>query len=283
MSETIRKHTVLSCCVIFAVLILVHGIEAIVIKTDETVLGENCINKIFGILVIFVILRILGWKWSKIGFTGTGFFKNIGTGFLLATVSFLISYGAELILLKTQGHSIRLGIFTTGFSLTGESAVHTGIGFILLCVFFNIINVVMEEGTFRGLFYQITLTDHPFRYAMFFQALLFGIWHIVTPLHNLIDGDIGFASFAGLSIGYIILAGLMGIKWELLYRMTGSLYAGMADHFFNNCIATNLLHVITEEGIDDMMIVRVMIAQLLSFAAVLIIWKKNQKRPSDDR
>ncbi len=278
MSEAIRKHTVLSCCVIFAVLILVHGIEAIVIKTDETVLGENCINKIFGILVIFVILRILGWKWSKVGFTGTGFFKNIGTGFLLAAVSFFISYGAELILLKTQGHGIRLGIFTTGFSLTGESAVHTGIGFILMCVFFNIINVVMEEGTFRGLFYQITLTDHPFRYAMFFQALLFGIWHIVTPLHNLIDGDIGFASFAGLGIGYIILAGMMGIKWELLYRMTGSLYAGMADHFFNNCIATNLLHVITEEGIDDMMIVRVMIAQLLSFAAVLIIWKKKKRK-----
>lgn len=98
----------------------------------------------------------------------------------------------------------------------------------------------------------------------------------MTPLHNLIDGDINLGAFLGLGVGYIILAGLMGIKWELLYRMTGSLYTGMADHFFNNCIATNLLHVTTESGIDEMMIVRVMIAQLLSFAVVLLVWKKKK-------
>jgi membrane protease YdiL (CAAX protease family) len=138
-------------------------------------------------------------------------------------------------------------------------------GFILICVFFNIINVIMEEGTFRGLFYNITVMDHSSKYALLFQAFLFGVWHIVTPLHNLIDGDINIGEFIVLGIGYIILAGMMGIKWELLYLMTGSLYAGMADHFFNNCIATNLLHVTTESGTDEMMIIRVAIAQLLSF------------------
>ena len=60
--------------------------------------------------------------------------------------------------------------------------------------------------------------------------------------------------------------------------MTGSLYSGMADHFFNNCIATNLLHITTEEGIDDMMIVRVMIAQFLSFGIVLTIWLIRKKK-----
>ena len=74
-----------------------------------------------------------------------------------------------------------------------------------------------------------------------------------------------------------ILAGMMGIKWELLFRMTGSLYAGMADHFFNNCIATNLLHVTTESGVDEMMIIRVAIAQLLSFTVVLSVWMKTKK------
>ena len=180
-------------------------------------------------------------------------------------------------ILKSKGSSIKFGIFTTGFSLTGEAEVHTGISFILLCIFFNIINVIMEEGTFRGLFDKIVCVDHSAKCALLFQAALFGIWHIVTPLHNLIDGDINVASFIGLSIGYIILAGMMGIKWGLLKKMTGSLYAGMADHFFNNCIATNLLHVSTECGVDEMMIVRVMIAQLLSFIFVIVLWKKYSK------
>ncbi len=276
MNEKIMKNTVLSCWIIFAILILVHGFEAILLRTDETILGENCINKLFGILVIFIVLRLIDWKREDIGFTKSGFVKGILTGFILAICSFLISYIAEIIILRNQGLNTRLGVFTTGFSLTGEAAVHTGIGFILMCIFFNIINVIMEEGTFRGLFYNIVKTDHSMRFACFFQAFLFGVWHIVTPLHNLIDGDINIAAFVGLGIGYIILAGMMGIKWGLLYRMTGNLYAGMADHFFNNCIATNLLHVITDTGTDEMMIVRVMIAQLLSFAVVLTLWLRRK-------
>ena len=134
----------------------------------------------------------------------------------------------------------------------------------------------MEEGTFRGLFFKLTEKNYSIRFALVFQALLFGIWHIVTPLHNLIDGDINFLTFVALGIGYIILAGLMGIKWGMLYQMTGSLYAGMADHFFNNCIATNLLHVTTETGIDEMMIIRVIIAQLLSFVIVTIVFSRQK-------
>ena len=114
----------------------------------------------------------------------------------------------------------------TGFSLNGESEVHRGIGFILMCVCFNVINVIMEEGTFRGLFYGIIKADHSMKAAILIQALLFGIWHIVTPLHNLIDRDINLGGFVGLSIGYVILAGIMGVKWALMYRLTGSLYAG---------------------------------------------------------
>lgn len=281
MKEKITAHTVLSCWIIFGILIVVHGFEAIVLRMDETFWGENFINKLFGILMIFLVLRILQWKWADIGFGKTGVIKRIGIGLALGAAAFLIAYAVETLLLKSQGKTVCFGLFTTGFSLTGETATHTGVGFILLCVLFNIINVVMEEGTFRGLFHEITRTDHSFRFALLFQALLFGIWHIVTPLHNLIDGDIGFASFLALSIGYIVLAGMMGIKWGLLRQMTGSLYAGMADHFFNNCIATNLLHVVTDDGIDELMIVRVMIAQVLSFAAVLILWKIRFSRKND--
>ena len=277
MGEYIKKNTVLSCWIIFAVLILVHGFEAIFLRMDETILGENCINKLFGILVVFIVLRILNWKWADIGFTGSGFVKSACIGFILAVTSFAISYSVEIAILRNQGHETGFGIFTTGFSLTGEAEVHTGIGFILMCVFFNIINVIMEEGTFRGLFYKLVETDHKVGYALLFQAVLFGVWHIVTPLHNLIDGDISLLSFFALGVGYIILAGMMGIKWGLMYQMTGNLYAGMADHFFNNCVATNLLHVITESGTDEMMIIRVMTAQLFSFVVVLAVWMKRQK------
>ena len=95
-------------------------------------------------------------------------------------------------------------------------------------------NVTMEEGTFRGLFYNIININNQQKFSLIFQAFLFGAWHIITPIHNLIDKDINFISFALFSIVYIILAVMVGIKWGLLYQISGSLYAGMADHFFNN-------------------------------------------------
>lgn len=275
MKEKLLQNTIKSCLYIFLILIAVHAFEAIVLRMDETFFGENFINKLFGIAVIFVVLKMLEWKWGDIGFARNGFAKSVAIGFALATVFFLVAYAVEIAILSSPSNDVHIGIFTTGFTLTGNPIVHNGIGFILMCVFFNIINVVMEEGTFRGLFYGIVETDHSMKTALLVQAVLFGVWHIVTPLHNLIASDIDVLGFAGLSIGYIVLAGMMGIKWGLMYRMTGSLYAGMADHFFNNCIATNLIHVVSDGNIDEMMIVRILIAQLFSFVVVALLWKRK--------
>lgn len=278
IKEKIVKNSILTCLIIFIILLLVHSTEAIFIRMDETFFGENFINKIFGIILLGIILNIIGWNWADIGFKKENILKNIGIGFSLGLLTFLIAYTIEILILNTQGQFVGFGIFTTGFSLTGDTVIHTGMGFILMCIFFNIINVIMEEGTFRGLFTKILSTNHSLKLAILFQAFLFGVWHIVTPMHNLVDGSIGFSGFIGLSVGYIILAGLMGIKWGLLQEMTGSLYAGMADHFFNNCIATNLLHVITIGGVDDLMIVRVLIAQILSFTFIIMYYKFKYKK-----
>ncbi|MBR4669373.1 MAG: CPBP family intramembrane metalloprotease [Butyrivibrio sp.] len=279
MGERIKKNTVLSCLIIFGILILVHGLEAIVVRTDETILGENFINKIFGIIIIFIVLDLLKWRPGDIGFKGEKIRRSLGFGVFLGLATYIVAYCIEIIILRSRGSDVSFGLFTTGFSLTGETTMHAGIGFVLLCIVFNVINVIMEEGAFRGLFNRLIRLDHSPKYALLFQALLFGMWHIVTPLHNLVDKDIDFGAFVGLSVGYFILAGLMAIKWGLLYRMTGNLYTGMADHFFNNCVGTNLLHVITDGGVDELMIVRVVIAQLLSFALVLAISRKTKGNP----
>ncbi len=41
----------------------------------------------------------------------------------------------------------------------------------------------------------------------------------------------------------------------------------------------NLLHVTTESGADEMMIIRVAIAQLLSFTVVFLVWRKRRSLP----
>lgn len=92
------------------------------------------------------------------------------------------------------------------------------------------------------------------------------------PLRSYVNGEMSFAAMALMSIGYIILAGIMGIKWGLLTRMTGNLWLGLGDHLFNNTVATNMLHVVSSTGVDELQIVRIMAAQVISFTFVLAIY-----------
>ena len=117
-----------------------------------------------------------------------------------------------------------------------------------------------------------------FMRANFVSAFLFGIWHIVMPIRSYINGEMSFTAMILMGIGYIILSGIMGVKWGLLYHMTGNIWVGVGDHLFNNTIATNMLHVISIKGADELQIVRIMVAQFISFVFVLIIYYYKNKK-----
>ena len=70
--DRLKKHSILSCIVIFFVCIVARIIEYFFIRTDETFLSENFIHKVFGIIVLIMILRICQQKWKDIGFSVDG-------------------------------------------------------------------------------------------------------------------------------------------------------------------------------------------------------------------
>ena len=55
----------------------------------------------------------------------------------------------------------------------------------------------------------------------------------------------------------------------------------MGDHFVNNTIV-NILHVTSYTGADELMFVRITIAQSLSFLLVLIFYIWKQKKTDSD-
>ncbi len=250
------------CVVIFTLCLSVRFVEYFLIETDKTAIGENVLHKVVGIIILALVLKRVNLSWSDIGFHRNGFVCDILKGLLLGCVCFAISYGLELAILTLQGNPAHLELYISSFSLTGSQIKNTDFVFFLLCVLFNIVNVWMEEGVFRGLFIKTLSETKPFMHANYIAAFLFGVWHIVMPIRSCINGEMSFAATLLMGIGYIILAGIMGIKWGLLYRITGNLWAGLGDHLFNNTIATNMIHVVSLNGVDELQIVRIMAAQI---------------------
>ena len=277
MEKSIKKQPMLSCAIIFTVCSFARLIEYFIIRTDETVISENFLHKQFGIILLAIILRSLQSNWESIGFIRNGIISGIIKGFALGGFCFIVAYSIECLILYHINQNVSLAFYISGFSLNGETAKHDSILFLSLCVVFNLINVWMEEGIFRGLFMKILAPKLSFIRATLLIALLFGIWHWVMPLRDYMDGNTSLPNLLIMGIGYIILAGIMSIKWSVLYRITGALWVGLGDHLFNNVIVTNLLHVISNGESDSMQIIRIMIGQILSFSVVMLYYRKTAK------
>ncbi len=272
MKRNIKYKPTNLCMIIFMLCLSVRFVEYFLIETDKTAIGENVLHKIVGIILLALVLKKINLTWGDIGFQKNGFAGSILKGLLLGSVCFAISYGLELAIFILQGNPAHLEIYISSFSLTGSQIKNTDFVFFLLCVLFNVINEWMEEGVFRGLFLKTLSETKPFMQANFIAAFLFGIWHIVMPIRSYVNGEMSFAAMVLMGIGYIALAGIMGIKWGLLYRITGNIWVGLGDHLFNNTVATNMLHVVSLKGADELQIVRIMAAQIISFAFVMSVY-----------
>lgn len=272
-----KKSKLFNTWLIFAACLLVQAIEVLFIRTDESFFAECFINKVFGVILLFVILKIWKRSWNYIGFVKEKFLINCLKGFSICAVFYLIGFAVEFLILKIQGNAFHIEFYVTGFSLTGNVVKQTGIGFVLMCIFFNIINVWMEEGLFRGFFLKYLGEEFTAKKALYLSGFLFGIWHLVTPFRSLLDGEMSLVNFLVMSIGYVILSMMMGIKWGLLFQNSGTVWIGLADHFFNNCVVTNLIHVVSDAGTDELQIARVLIGELTSFLAVVIYFKVKTK------
>ena len=266
-----KLKTILAVLIIYVICFAFRALEYFVIRTDQTFFGEAFIHKLIGIGLLVAAIFVFRYKFSDVGFKTGKSFLDILKGLAFGIVVFIIAYGVEIIILAASNNLQAVELYVTAYSVdAGEEVKRTGFIFFLICVIGNIINVLMEEGVFRGLFQKMLSDKYKFVIAGIIASLLFGLWHIMAPLRSFIDGNKSAGGFIGESAMLIGTSALVGFKFAMMGKMTGNLYMGMGDHFVNNTIV-NILHVINKENeADNLMVIRISIAQSVSFTAVLI-------------
>lgn len=268
MSARTRRPAVL-VLLLFLLCNLAKDIEFIYIQTDRTVLAENLFCKLFTIAVSFFALRRLAWRFSEIGFKREGLLRGMAYGFSLGIGTFAASYLAEFLVLRAMGRTPRLRLFITNFALSDQTVAGLSLSALVICVFGNIFNVWAEEGLFRGLLLKIGGEALSPARANLLQALLFGLWHVVTVVVWVRAGMLDIPSAVVFAFGYLVLAGALGYEWGLCAVLTGTLWTGVFEHFFNNFIG-NALHMVTETGIDELQILRIALSNFLSLGIVVL-------------
>nr|WP_279279528.1 CPBP family intramembrane metalloprotease [Pseudobutyrivibrio xylanivorans] len=214
---------------------------------------------------------------NEIGFKNGKHLLYILLGLAFGLGVFFIAYGAEFLLSLNSGNFKSLELYVSAYAIDSNIGNRTELIFFLICIIGNIVNVIMEEGNFRGLFLRILETKYSFVKSTVISAILFGFWHVAGPIRNYVDGRQSLRGMIITSLFMLVVSALVGLKFTMLTRITGSLYMSMSDHFVNNTIV-NILHVVTNTGADELMTVRVCIAQTVSFLLVLIwyfMWSRQ--------
>ena len=268
MKREIRRPLCAVLCS-FLICLIARFFEYFVLKTDESILAENVWHKLFGIAVLIGFMVWCGYRSKDIGAGIKGSIRYILGGLGLGVAVYIIAYGNEFLICYGKGEHPVFKLYAESFSIAGETVISTSASLIFLCLLMNIINVIMEEGTFRGFYDKVLSISWSFWKRTILIACLFGFWHVTMTIRSFVYGEMNLGQTLFMTTGYIMLAGMMSVKWALLKKLYGTIWIGAAEHFFSNSI-TNLVHIVGNGEADQLQIVRVMLANMISFCVVLI-------------
>ena len=274
-----NKNILSSVFLIYLICFILRLIEYFILRTDSTVIVEALFHKLAGIFILIIFTRAYKYKAEEVGFSLNKCGVKLAAGLLFGIFCFAIAYFVEVLITKSSGSYLGLKFYVTSYSVNGNLGNQTGILFFALCIFGNVVNVIMEEGVFRGLFIRRLQEKFSYSSTAIISAVLFGFWHGVAPVRSFLDGEL---STLGLIMNCLILilsSAVVGYKYGLITKITGSGFMAMGDHFVNNTLV-NILHVTSVNGADQLQMIRISIAQTLSFILVLVYYfysKKHKK------
>lgn len=127
---SIENKRIKNSLIIFVICLVVHSVEVFAIRTDETIFAECFMNKMFGVVLLFIVLHMLGKKWRDIGFVRERFLTDCLKGFGLCALFYAIGFAVEFAIFSMQGNPAHMEFFVTGFSLTGNVVKQTGVVFV---------------------------------------------------------------------------------------------------------------------------------------------------------
>ena len=252
-------------------------LEYFVLRTDQTWVGEAIVHKVLGIVILFGVSACVKITVTQMGFVKEKAFCNLVKGLAFGCSVFVLAYGVEIMIAVSQGSFSSLQLYVSTYAISQNTGYRTEFLFFLICIIGNIVNVIMEEGIFRGLFTKLLNQKYTFVASAIISSCLFGFWHMIGPVRNYVDETMSMNGMIANIAMLVITSTLVGFKFAMLTKMTGSLYMAMGDHFVNNTIV-NLLHVVSDTGADEMMVVRVAIAQSVSFILVLLCYIRRCRK-----
>lgn len=241
-------------------------IDIFVLRLDER-LGEIILSKTLGFVLVLLFIWTIGRKPDSIGLHGRRVGEGLLIGVVITILPFIIAYTVEWVVLGQMGQEPRL-LFS---AIDPKAGVTGGLLFALWLVAGNFINSFMEEGLFRGAMLNLNRMRLSFGKAIWLQALLFGVWHLVWVVKWYQSGIVSTPGQIGMAVVANFLPQIcLGLVWGYAYLKTDNLWTAWLAHTLTNT-TLNLLHVATVDGMDPGMSIRMTTFSIVSLFMMFLI------------
>lgn len=249
---------------LLAIALIFRLIDIFVLRLDER-LGEIILSKVLGFALVVLFLWLVGRKLRDIGLHSRGLAPSLFIGVSVTLLALVVGYTIELLLISGSNPSLQFA------AIDPKAGVSGGFLFALWLILGNFVNSFMEEGLFRGVMIPMFRTRLSFWQTNWLQAVLFGAWHLPWALKWYQTGVI--ETPGEITMGVVINFFpqiLLGLVWGYIFLKTGNLWAPWIAHTLTNS-ALNLLHTVTESGLDGGISLRMTAFSIIALLGMLLV------------
>lgn len=236
-------------------------IDVFFIRCDETIFGDVIFARIAGIIITFIAAKKLGIRLKKRCLGRYGWYFELFYGIAFSVAPMLVVYAAELVYFKIKGYYSDLYISfypptTKGGSLAAELALY---------IFALLINVFFKE-IFRGFLLNGLYKKYGSKKSTYIQGFISTLLSSVLMVGMAVHGV--FSERETVDVAIIITASLVStfissVKWGFYYKVNGSIWMAMADHFVNSFVMT-CIYLSPDRLPDKWLLVKSLVFQVIS-------------------
>lgn len=244
-----------------AVIFTVQVVDVFFIKSDNTIFGDTIIARVLNLIMVLAASKVLDFHISRrcLGRFGWYFELIYGVGFSLAPI--VLIYAAELIYFKIKGFYNDISISVLPPNLAERGALVS----LAIYAFALIINVLFKE-LYRGFMLSELCKKFGERKSNYIQAVVFTLLSFLAALGAFAEG--GFDNMPISDVVITVLASAAAVfvssmRWGYYYKVNGSVWMALADHFVNTLIMT-CIFLSPDRLPDKWLLVKSLVIQLIT-------------------
>lgn len=265
----------------YLVYLFVMGIQifdVFVLRSQESDFSINIISRVVGIIISLVVSAVMGLNLKKFCFRSYSFLPDVLFGLIYSTVPVALVYLFKYIYFNYRNYdNLVLTFRPTGYSSDefNENSI-TILAFYILSL---LVFVVFKEIFYRGYLMTQFAPKYGVNASILIQTLFYTVSYVPVLVYYLITGKFDSQSrimTVFLVLGQLFYHLLCGIKWGVFYKVNGSVWMSVVDHFVNKFLITSFFFTETRLP-EKWYIIEIVVIQILSFLLFLPQYFRRDK------